>query len=90
MKYIDDFSHEEIVQLFASECLGPLDGNQPIPNDIMYKLMIVFCQGHKVPLPPKKLFINLLRKSYSQFKYKDEVCFRAGIKPEIFQEDTHE
>lgn len=87
MKFVDDYSPEELVQLFAVDCLVALDGNLPIPNDIAHKLMIVYCGSIGVQVTPKKLFVNLLRKHYTQIKHKDQVCFRAGIRPGYFTED---
>lgn len=86
-KHLEDYSDTEIAVLFINDCIVPLQGNPPIPTDVLNQLLKMYCQDIGVAAPTKALLVSTMRKYYTMTNHKDKVCFRAGLKPGLIPED---
>jgi hypothetical protein len=85
-KALDDFSDDEIIQVFISDCLvAPVD-NTVVPEFVLGELFKVYCEQIGSRFPGKTKLAIALRKQYSSTRKDDQVCYRVAIKPNLIQE----
>lgn len=84
-KALDDFTEDEIIQIFISDCLVPPVDNTVVPDFVIHQLMQVYCKQIGSSTPTKGRLTVMMRKLYTQTKKDEQICYRVAIKPNLIR-----
>lgn len=86
-KALDDYTPEEVVQVFVTDCLVQPTGNNVVPEFVLLQLLKVYCEQIGAQVPDQNTMRKVIRRTYTSTMTPDgKNCFRAALKPGLIQE----
>lgn len=86
-KALDDYTPEEVVQVFVTDCLVPPTDNRVTPEYAVTQLLKVYCEQIGTQVPEQGIMRKVIRRTYTMTMTPDgKHCYRALFKPGLIQE----